>query len=59
MGYVPGPGFIWIGGYWHWNGRWVWNRGHYERPPHAGAAWVRARYENHGGRRVYVHGYWR
>ena len=59
VGYAPGPGFLWIGGYWHWNGRWVWNRGHYERPPHPGAAWIRARYEVRGGRRVYVHGYWR
>ena len=24
---APGPGYFWIGGYYHWNGRWVWNRG--------------------------------
>src|SRR5580698_9522280 len=52
VGVAPGPGFIWIGGYYHWyGGRWVWYRGHYERPPHPGAVWVRARYEFRGGRR--------
>ena len=56
----PGPGFFWIGGYWHWDGgRWAWYRGHYERPPHPGARWYAARYEFRGGRRVYIRGYWR
>jgi hypothetical protein len=60
VGIAPGPGFFWIGGYYHWSGaRWVWYRGHYERPPHPGAAWIRARYEFRGGRRVYIRGYWR
>ena len=59
VGVAPGPGFIWIGGYYHWyGGRWVWYRGHYERPPHPGAAWVRPRYVVRGGTRVYVRGYW-
>jgi hypothetical protein len=57
---APGPGFFWIGGYYHWSGaRWVWYRGHYERPPRPGAAWIRARYEVRGGRRVYIRGFWR
>jgi hypothetical protein len=60
VGVAPGPGFLWIGGYYHWNaGRWVWYRGHYARPPHPGAAWVRPRYEFRGGRRVYIAGFWR
>jgi hypothetical protein len=60
VGIAPGPGFIWIGGYYHWTGgRWVWYRGHYARPPHPGAAWVGARYEFRGGRRTYIAGYWR
>jgi WXXGXW repeat (2 copies) len=60
VGVSPGPGFLWIGGYYHWSGaRWVWNRGHFERPPHPGAAWIRPRYEVRGGRSVYVRGYWR
>jgi hypothetical protein len=60
VGIAPGPGFLWIDGYYHWSGvRWVWYRGHYARPPHPGAAWVRARYEVRGGRRVYIAGFWR
>lgn len=60
VGIAPGPGYLWIGGYYHWSGGgWVWYRGHYARPPHPGAAWIRARYEVRGGRRVYVAGYWR
>jgi hypothetical protein len=60
VGIAPGPGFLWVGGYYHWNyGRWVWMRGHYERPPHPGAVWVRPRYAYRGGARIYVRGYWR
>jgi len=60
VGVAPGPGYLWIGGYYHWSGGgWVWYRGHYARPPHPGAAWIRARYEFRGGRRVYIAGYWR
>jgi hypothetical protein len=60
IGIAPGPGFFWVGGYWHWYGnRWVWYRGHYARPPHPGAVWVGPRYVIRGGARVYVRGYWR
>jgi hypothetical protein len=60
VGIAPGPGFLWVGGYYHWNGGgWVWRGGRWARPPHPGAAWVRARYEWRGGRRVYIGGYWR
>jgi hypothetical protein len=50
VGVAPGPGYVWIGGYYHWAGaRWVWYGGHYERPPHPGARWVAARYEFRAG----------
>jgi hypothetical protein len=59
VGVAPGPGYLWIGGYYHWNGGgWVWYRGHYARPPHPGAVWIHPRYEFRGGRRVYIAGYW-
>lgn len=59
VGVAPGPGYFWIGGYYHWSGgRWVWYRGHYERPPHAGARWIAPRYVVRGGTRVYIRGYW-
>jgi hypothetical protein len=60
VGVAPAPGYIWVGGYWHWYGnRWVWYRGHYMRPPHAGAVWVAPRYVFRNGTRIYVRGYWR
>ena len=56
----PGEGYVWIGGAWAWGGaRWQWDRGHWDRPPHAGAVWAPHRVENHGGKRVFVHGGWR
>ena len=60
VGIAPGPGYIWIGGYYHWYGnRWGWVRGHFELPPRRGAVWIGPRYDFRGGRRVYVRGYWR
>ena len=60
VGVAPGPGYFWIGGYYHWYGnRWGWVRGHYEVPPRRGAVWIGPRYEVRGGRRVYVRGFWR
>ena len=33
VGVAPGPGFIWIGGYYHWNGgSWVWVGGRWMVP---------------------------
>lgn len=37
---APGPGYVWIGGNWVWNGRWVWVAGHWGRPPYPHAIWV-------------------
>jgi outer membrane lipoprotein SlyB len=38
---TPGPGYVWIGGEWVWNGGWVWVAGHWGYPPHPHAVWVR------------------
>jgi hypothetical protein len=60
VGVAPGPGFFWVGGYYHWYGnRWGWRAGHYEHPPHAGARWYGPRYTYRGNARIYVRGYWR
>ena len=35
----PGPEWVWVRGYWHWDGvRYEWRRGHWER---ARPGWVR------------------
>jgi hypothetical protein len=56
---TPVPGYVWIDGAYLWQGRWVWEPGHWARPPRVGAVWIANRYELRGGRRVWVRGYWR
>lgn len=56
----PGPGMIWVSGYWAWHGdRHMWIGGHYERPPRARAVWVEPRWERRGGGYVFIEGSWR
>lgn len=44
---APGPGFVWVDGYWYPNGRrYRWHEGYWTRPPYAGATWFGPRYEN-------------
>jgi WXXGXW repeat (2 copies) len=51
----PGPGYFWVDAYWYpVNGRYVWHRGYWTRPPYAGAHWIGPRHE--GGR--FYAGYW-
>ena len=37
---APGPGYVWVGGEWTWNGRWYWASGRWCLPPHPHAIWV-------------------
>jgi|SRR5271156_5399144 len=55
----PGPGFAWVGGYWTWQGRWIWAPGRWARPPYRGALWVGGRWRRHGHGFVWVSGGWR
>ena len=54
---APGPGYIWIGGEWMWNGRWIWMAGHWGYPPHPHAVWVRGSWHEgpHGWHREAGH----
>lgn len=57
---MPGPGYVWINGFWGWRaGRHVWIAGHYERPPHGRRAWVEPRWERRGGNYFFIEGRWR
>ena len=56
---APDPAFIWIGGFWAWEGRWVWRPGHLDRPPRPGARWFAGGYVFRGGRHVWVRAGWR
>lgn len=54
----PGYGFVWIDGYWHWNGyEWVWVRGRWMRQPE-GLVYVSPYYDYTAGRYMYQPGYW-
>jgi len=59
VGYAPGPGYVWIDGFWDWHGHYVWVPGYWGRPPHPHSVWVpgRAFYEH--GRYQYRRGHWR
>jgi hypothetical protein len=55
----PSGLYVWIDGYWNWNGRYVWERGHWAHPPHDHAVWVAPRYERHEQGYRYAPGHWK
>jgi hypothetical protein len=56
----PSPFHVWVGGYWHSDGRrYDWRPGRWERPPHGRSAWVPPRYEHKGRGYEYHSGHWR
>jgi hypothetical protein len=60
----PGPplhaGWVWVPGYYRWNGRrYVWVSGYWAKPPRPRAIWVPGRWVPRGGGYVWVAGYWR
>jgi hypothetical protein len=55
----PGPGYIWIAGYWGWGGgRYYWVPGRWVRG-RRGQNWVDGRWEQQGKRYVWRKGHWR
>lgn len=55
----PGPGFIWIRGYWGWRARgFYWVPGHWGRALR-GRAWIDGRWEQRGRQWVWIKGHWR
>lgn len=55
---LPFAGAIWIGGYWVWEGNWVWAAGRWAPPPQPGYGWVHPYYEHRGNLVVFVTGHW-
>jgi len=56
----PSGGHMWVAGYWHWDGRqYVWQVGHWTRPPREHVTWVAPRYEKHERGYRYSPGLWR
>lgn len=57
---APGPGYVWIDGYWGYpGGRYTWVPGYWARPPRSRAQWAAPRWESRGGRYYYHKGHWR
>jgi hypothetical protein len=59
----PGPppeeGFVWINGYYRWDGdHYTWVTGHWMQAPHSGAHWVAHHWEERDGNWVLVEGHW-
>ena len=41
VGVAPGPGYVWVPGYWDWVGdQWVWVDGRWILPPRPRAVWI-------------------
>lgn len=56
----PGPRYVWISGFYRWNGaRYIWVPGRYALPPRPGVVWVAPRWVAHNGTWTFVAGYWR
>jgi hypothetical protein len=56
---APGPGYVWVGGYWGWSGvDWGWSWGRWAPAPPYGEIYIGPYYERVGGSVVYVRGYW-
>jgi hypothetical protein len=59
-GPVPGPGFVWIGGFYRWTGReYVWVPGHYEHAPRPRARWAPGHWAHGRHGWYFVEGRWR
>ena len=55
---LPFPGAVWIGGFWTWQGNWVWEQGRWLAPP-PNYYYFGPYYENRNGMVVFVPGHWR
>ena len=59
---IPAPppydGAVWVGGYWVWDGNWVWAAGHWMAPPRPSYVWVHPYYEHRGEGVIFITGHW-
>jgi hypothetical protein len=59
-GRAPSRDYVWIPGYYRWEGRrYAWERGRWERPPHRHARWVAPRWSHRNHGYVFSEGRWR
>ena len=56
---APGPGYVWIPGYWSWSGNWRWVGGRWVIPPYPQSTWVSGYWVHRPQGYVWIRGYWR
>lgn len=49
---------VWTGGYWVWEGNWIWSYGRWAPPPQPGYQWMHPYYENRNNIVVFIDGFW-
>ena len=54
----PDPYAVWTGGYWTWQGDWVWCAGRWMDPPREEYVWVQPYFEHRDDRVIFIPGYW-
>jgi hypothetical protein len=56
----PGPGYVWMPGYYRWDGRaYMWVPGSYVIAPWPGARWIPPHWEHRHGGWLFIEGHWR
>ncbi|MDP9046162.1 MAG: hypothetical protein M3O01_15285, partial [Pseudomonadota bacterium] len=55
---APYGGAVWVGGYWVWEGNWVWAAGRWAAPPRPDYVWVHPYYEHRNDGVVFITGHW-
>ena len=56
---APGPDYVWVGGFWDWQGdQWIWVPGRWDRPAERDVIWVSPRYEREEDGWRYEPGHW-
>jgi hypothetical protein len=56
---TPGPAYVWVPGYWAWNGSWIWVGGRWTLRPTPHAFWIGGHWAQKGNHYVWHHGRWR
>jgi hypothetical protein len=55
----PAPGAVWVAGAHRWDGHgYVYEKGHYDRPPRPNARYEQGHWEQRGNGKAWVNGHW-
>lgn len=54
----PKGDYAWISGCWIWEGKWIWNPGHWEKKPAPNAVWEKCYWAHTPQGWYFVEGHW-